>query len=59
LNQTAAIAALLASCILFILIQVQYYNSQLCKAASKTKTSYIANLTCWHNNIFGYKLRTD
>jgi len=54
MNKTAASAAQLTKCI-FMLIHVQL----LASSCARTNKNFIAYLTCWHNIIFGYKLRTD
>jgi len=54
-NKTAASVAQSAKCICFTLIHVQLLVSS-CMRTNKASYSF---LTSWHNNIFGYKLRTD
>jgi len=51
-NKTAASASQLAKCIMLIHVQL------LVSSCARTNKYFIADLTSWHNSIFGYKLRT-
>jgi len=55
-NKTAASAALLAKCILLHAYSRTTASSQLRELTNK---NFIAYLTSWHKNIYGYELRTD
>jgi len=54
-NKTVASTAQLAKCILLQLIHVQLRAF----SCARTNKNFTANLTSWHNIIFGYKLRTN
>jgi len=51
-NKTTASAAQLEKCVLL-------HTYSRTTAAPITNKNIIAYLTSWHNNILGYKLRTD
>jgi len=55
-NKTAASAAQLAK---YILLHAYSGTNKLALSCARTNKNFIAYLTNWHNNILGYKLRTD
>jgi len=54
-NKTAASATQLAK---WILLHAYSRITAIASSCARTNKNFIAYLTSWRNNIFGYKLRT-